>query len=170
MTALPKYLAAFILVCSALFTSSAWSVIELNEFPDELTKERYQDLIDELRCPKCQNQNLTDSNAQIAIDLRKKVRTLIEEGKSDDEIKSHLVARYGDFVLYRPEVKSETFVLWYAPAVLLGLGFLSLIIIVLNNRRKSVNTEASGSEASVNMSDDEREQQVKRLLEQNSRK
>lgn len=170
MNRLQALISVITLTCSALFVSSAWGVIELNSFPDEQTKERYQDLIDELRCPKCQNQNLTDSNAQIAIDLRKKVRTLIEEGKSDDEIKSHLVARYGDFVLYRPEVKSETFVLWYAPAVLLGVGFLSLIIIVLNNRRKSVHNGAVDSDSSADMSDDEREQQVKRLLEQNARK
>jgi cytochrome c-type biogenesis protein CcmH len=134
------------------------------EFDSEAEKERYQVLIDELRCPKCQNQNLADSNAQIAVDLRNKVRELMDQGKSDDEIKAHLVARYGDFVLYRPEVKTETYVLWYGPAIMLLFGALVVIIVLVNNKRKSADNDDTAN------SEEDREARLKKLLNENSEK
>ena len=156
-----KWALSLALVFSSLQT---FAVIELLEFDTEAEKERYQVLIDELRCPKCQNQNLADSNAQIAIDLRNKVRELMDQGKSDDEIKEHLVARYGDFVLYRPEVKTETYVLWYGPAIMLLFGALVVILVLVNNKRKSAdNDETTDSE-------EDREVRLKKLLNENSEK
>ena len=140
------------------------AVIELVEFDTEQEKARYQVLIDELRCPKCQNQNLADSDAQIAVDLRNKVRELMDQGKSDDEIKTHLVARYGDFVLYRPEVKKETYVLWYAPVILLLVGFLVVIFVMVSNKKSSEKDEVSfGSE-------DERQEKLRSLMKEKSEK
>lgn len=83
---------------------------------------RLKALENELRCLVCQNQTLAESNAPLAEDLRKEVRELAVAGKSDDDIRGYLVARYGDFVLYKPPVKSTTYLLWFGPFVLLAAG------------------------------------------------
>ena len=79
-------------------------------------------LAEELRCLVCQNQTLADSHADLAVDLRQEIRELMQKGQSDEEVKRYLVARYGDFVLYRPPLKSSTWLLWFGPAVLLVGG------------------------------------------------
>lgn len=85
-------------------------------------RERYHRLAEELRCLVCQNQTLADSNAELAADLRHQVEDQILAGRSDDEIKAYLVQRYGDFVLYRPPMKSNTWLLWLGPFALLLVG------------------------------------------------
>lgn len=82
---------------------------EQMSFSSELNKIRYQSLVEELRCPKCQNQNLADSGSGIAVDLRELVHQMIEQGKTDQEIVDYMVARYGSFVLYRPQHSTATF-------------------------------------------------------------
>lgn len=104
-------------------------------FQDEVTKIRFQALNKELRCPKCQNQNLADSNSPIAADLRKEVYQLLQQGKADSEIVNFMVDRYGEFVLYRPRVSQLTYVLWFGPIVLILGGMLIVVVIV---RRKPV--------------------------------
>ncbi len=96
---------------------------------------RFKVLGHELRCLVCQNQTLADSNADLARDLRTEVEAQIRQGKTDPQIKDYLVARYGDFVLYRPEVKSSTYLLWGGPFALLAGGGLAW---VLSRRRKHV--------------------------------
>ncbi len=91
-------------------------------FDDEGLERRFKALTEELRCLVCQNQNLADSDAPLAHDLRSEVFEMMKAGRSDQEIKQFLVDRYGDFVLYRPPLKSNTLVLWLAPAVLLAGG------------------------------------------------
>ena len=81
----------------------------------------------ELRCLVCQNQSLAESNAPLAQDLRNEVREQLAAGKSDDEVKAWLVARYGDFVLYRPPLKASTVLLWAGPFLFLAFGFLLLV-------------------------------------------
>jgi cytochrome c-type biogenesis protein CcmH len=98
-------------------------------------------LSQELRCLVCQNESLASSHAELADDLRREVRDLLREGKSDQEVKDFLVARYGDFVLYRPEVKPLTWVLWFGPFLLLGVAALFLGIY-LRQRRRLVETSA----------------------------
>lgn len=93
-------------------------------FENELEETRFRALTDELRCVMCQNQSLADSDAQIAIDLRREILQLIREGRSDTEIREFLVQRYGDFVLYRPSVSPATWLLWFGPALLLAVGGL----------------------------------------------
>lgn len=88
----------------------------------ELDEVRYHALIQELRCLVCQNQNLAESNAPLAQDLKQQVSEMLLAGKSDTEIKDYLIARYGDFVLYRPPFKPLTWLLWLGPFVLLGFG------------------------------------------------
>ena len=99
-------------------------------FVTAIQLQRYQALVFELRCPHCQNQNLADSDSQIAKDLRAEVVRLIKEGEKDDEIKDFMVARYGDFVLYRPPMQRNTLILWWAPFILLLIGALVFILIV----------------------------------------
>lgn len=89
---------------------------------DPADKARYDKLAHELRCLVCQNQTLADSNAELAADLRHQVETMIQAGRSNDEIKAYLVQRYGDFVLYRPPVQRNTWLLWLGPFALLLVG------------------------------------------------
>ncbi|QOL25866.1 cytochrome c-type biogenesis protein CcmH [Thalassotalea sp. LPB0316] len=119
------------LIIALLWLASAQaSPIDTYQFKNEVDKTRYQALVKELRCPKCQNQNLADSNSQIAVDLREQVYVMINEGKSDKEIVDYMVARYGDFVLYRPKVNEMTYILWFGPAVLLLIGAIVVVMIV----------------------------------------
>ena len=102
--------------------SSAWAVIETYEFSSIELEQRYRQLSQEIRCPKCQNQNIADSNAPIARDLRVVLHDQLETGRTDDEILAYMVERYGEFVRYRPAVDRQTFLLWWSPVVLLVLG------------------------------------------------
>jgi cytochrome c-type biogenesis protein CcmH len=104
------------------------------EFDDAEQLERYKVLIYELRCLVCQNQNIADSNAELAGDLRREVHRMILEGKSSQDVIDFMVARYGDFVLYRPPLKAKTLLLWGGPFVL-GLGALVLLLVQLRRRR-----------------------------------
>ena len=92
------------------------------QFQDRSEETRFHALVSELRCVMCQNQSLADSNAQIAHDLRREVLQLMRQGKSDEQVKQFLVARYGEFVLYQPRVESKTWLLWFGPALLLLAG------------------------------------------------
>ena len=91
-------------------------------FENQQQQDRFDKLTKELRCLVCQNQNLADSDAQLAHDLRREVYELLQTGRNDDEIKQFLVDRYGDFVLYRPPVQTNTYLLWLAPLALLLIG------------------------------------------------
>lgn len=94
---------------------------------DEAVEKRMVAISDELRCLVCQNESLSGSHAELANDLRREIRTLIKDGKSDGEIMDFMVSRYGDFVRYRPPLKGTTLLLWFGPAALLLLGLFSLI-------------------------------------------
>lgn len=134
----------FIFIMALSFTVNA--VIEIAPLSSEELEGRYRELIEELRCPKCQNQNLADSNSPISADLREQVRVLLEEGKSDEEVVAYLVDRYGDFVRYRPAVKENTLVLWFGPVL---VAFLGLIIILLFIRRQRGASVAKTGELSA---------------------
>jgi len=108
-------------------------VFEQREFDDAEQLERYKTLTYELRCLVCQNQNLADSDADLAADLRREVYRMIREGKSNEDVVDFMVARYGDFVLYRPPLKAKTVALWTAPFVL-GIGGVILLLVQLRRR------------------------------------
>jgi len=108
------------------------------QFRDAAEEERLHDLTAELRCVMCQNQSLADSSAPIAHDLRREVLKLMREGKSNGEIKEYLVARYGEFVLYKPSVEPTTWLLWFGPALLLLLGAFVAYRIVSKRGRRDV--------------------------------
>ena len=116
---------------------------------DEALDTRLKALENELRCLVCQNQTLADSNAPLAEDLRREVRELATGGKSDDEIRAYLVARYGDFVLYKPPVKSTTYVLWFAPFLLLVGGASAWWMLVRRRARVRANAESPPSDAAA---------------------
>jgi len=104
--------------------------IEFAEFDDPEQAELYKIMVDELRCLVCQNQNLADSNAPLAKDLRNEIQKMIKQGNSRDEIVDFMVARYGDFVLYRPPFKAYTLILWLGPFIGLVLAIYILINII----------------------------------------
>jgi cytochrome c-type biogenesis protein CcmH len=113
-------------------------------FRDGAEETRFRALVSQLRCVMCQNQSLADSNAQIAHDLRHEVLDLMREGRSDADIKRFLVARYGEFVLYRPRVESKTWLLWFGPALLLLAGGFVVARIV---RRHAGDGQAGDTQA-----------------------
>lgn len=126
-------LLAMIFAC--VFAFVAHAAIDPDEFENEAQRVRYQHFIADLRCPKCQNQNLAGSDAPIAMDLRKELRRLLQEGQSDQQIVDFMVARYGDFILYKPRFDRHTAVLWLTPAALLTLGIGVIGTILWRHRR-----------------------------------
>ena len=112
----------------ALLVSSpgAWAKEAVPTNMDPLRQKRAVELEANLRCLVCQNQTIADSNAELALDLRRQVREQIAEGRTDTEIIGYMVQRYGDFVLYKPPVKAATLLLWFGPALLLVLGIFAL--------------------------------------------
>jgi cytochrome c-type biogenesis protein CcmH len=98
-------------------------------FDDPREQARYRALGEQLRCLVCQGQSIADSNADLANDLKREVRRMMHEGRTDAEILDYMVARYGDFVLFKPPVKASTYALWYGPFVLLLLGLISWFLL-----------------------------------------
>ncbi len=119
---------------------------------DAVLDARLKKLENELRCLVCQNQTLADSNAELAADLRREVRELALAGKSDDEIRAYLVARYGDFVLYDPPVKPVTWMLWFGPFTLLSGGALVWWVVLRRRERRGPPAAATATaDASAEM-------------------
>lgn len=117
------------------FTHTALAAVDVYEFNTEDERRRYQKFLDELRCPKCKNQNLAGTNSQIAVDLRRELHKMVTDGKSDEEIIDFMVSRYGDFVLYRPPLKPSTMALWLGPVVFILTGATAVGVIVWRRRR-----------------------------------
>ena len=125
--------------------TSLEAAVEAKQFQSPQHEQRYKKLINEFRCVVCQNQNIADSNAELAKDLRKQVYKMINAGKSDDEILGFMVTRYGDFVLYRPLFNSTTFLLWTGPFIIFTFG-LYVLISFIRQRKKVVVTELSNTD------------------------
>lgn len=110
-----------------LFSSVAFSAIDALNFSSPQQESDYHQLTQSLRCPQCQNNNIADSNATIAVDMRGKVFELLQEGKSKNDVVDYMVARYGNFVTYDPPITASTLVLWIAPLLLVLLGVVFLL-------------------------------------------
>lgn len=139
------------LIFGLLLSLCSWSTfaaIDTYQFKDAEKQARFQKLTNELRCPKCQNQNIADSNAEIAADLRAKIHIMLEENKSDEDIIKYMLERYGDFVLYQPRLSKQTFLLWYLPALLLMLGLI-VIVLIVRFRKKAAQTQTENNALSV---------------------
>jgi len=139
--------------------SMAQAAIDAYTFKDEAERARYTELTRELRCPKCQNQDIADSNAPIAADLRKEIYRMLGEGQSNQQIIDFMVDRYGEFVRYKPELNAHTWLLWFGPAGLLLGGVLLIGVIVVRRRGQR-------SETADVLSDEER-QRLAHLLDKN---
>ena len=135
-----RWLAA--VVFGLTLTGIAHAAIDTYEFANDAERERFRELTKELRCPKCQNQDIADSNAPIATDLRREIFRMLGEGKDNQQILDFMVARYGDFVLYKPALTRKTAVLWFGPLALL-VGGLVVIGVIVGRRRRTEQTEGS---------------------------
>jgi len=137
----------------ALFGSTAHAIDPL-PFKDRAEEVRFQNLARQLRCLVCQNQDLADSDADLAKDLRKQVFEMMRAGKSDAEIKDFLVARYNDFVLYDPPLKPGTWLLWFTPFALVALGAIALVRILRRRARAAVSDALARGTPNDNRDDD----------------
>jgi len=135
-----------LLACLIAVGGRAFAIDTEPAFDDPVLQHRYESLNRELRCLVCQNQTIADSNATLAHDLRREVRDMIAAGKTDDEIREFMIERYGDFVLYRPRMTAQTFLLWAAPALLLLVGGVMLFRVVRRRAQES-EIEPDGPEA-----------------------
>ncbi|HEY7866100.1 MAG TPA: cytochrome c-type biogenesis protein [Psychromonas sp.] len=109
-----------------LFSPLAYSTTDIFEFDNAQQEQTFHDLTKQLRCPKCQNQNIADSKAQLAKDLRNKTYQLVKEGKSEEQVVAYMVARFGNFVRYDPPMTPATIFLWLGPLLFILLGFYFL--------------------------------------------
>lgn len=124
----------------------AQAAIEVAQFDDPDKEARYKQLITELRCLVCQNQNLADSNAELAQDMRRKTYDLVQGGATSEDVVDYMVKRYGDFVLYRPPLRSSTLLLWAGPFISLGGGILILLVMIRRRSRQQSTDAMSDSD------------------------
>jgi len=137
-----RALRAWLLALALVLAAGVASAVDPVELDDPVLQARYRELSHELRCMQCQNQSIADSPVGLAGDLRREVRELLVAGKSDDEIRSWMRERYGDFILFRPVFAARTAWLWLAPAVLLIIGLGVAVRVV----RQRASIAANGSE------------------------
>lgn len=128
-------LVGFTLLLAGLVQGAA---IEVREFDDPVMEKRYDSLTASMRCPTCQNQAINDSDAPVSGDMRDRVYLLLQEGRSDIEIRDHMVQRFGDYILYNPRLEGRTYLLWGLPAVLVVAGGILVMLLVRARRNASV--------------------------------
>ena len=137
--------AALLVLTFALFARSALAEVETVKPPIPLNEQQealYKGLLPELRCLVCQNESLAESQASLAADLRYEVRGLVAKGQDEAQIKKYLTDRYGDFVLYKPPLAPRTWILWFGPFVLLGVGLGMVFIFARRSRAAPASTAA----------------------------
>ena len=132
--------AASLLFAGVLVATGALAVDSSPPLPDPVQQQRYLALTHELRCMQCQNESIADSPLGLAADQRRNVRELVQAGESDYQIRDHMVARYGEFILFRPRMNWHNAWLWSAPALLMLVG-LVVAVRVLRDRRQRVDVE-----------------------------
>lgn len=146
------FLVTLSLACGLVFSSFAFAIDPL-PFKDHTQELRFQALTKQLRCLVCQNESLADSNAPLAADLRRDVFQQMQAGKSDDEIKVWLTARYSDFVLYDPPLHAGTWLLWFGPVIVLLVGG-AVVLIAVRRRARIVPAASTPTRAAVDAEDD----------------
>ncbi|NUU68592.1 cytochrome c-type biogenesis protein CcmH [Enterobacteriaceae bacterium BIT-l23] len=137
-----------------MMTLSAWAAIDTYQFKNEAQEQEFRQLTEQLRCPKCQNNSIADSNAMIAADMRQKVYELQQQGQNKQQIIDYMVARYGHFVTYEPPLTPLTILLWLIPALCVLGG---AVVIVMRSRRRGKRDESALNE--------QEQQRLKALLE-----
>lgn len=144
---------AMVILLALMLTGQAWAAIDTWQFKDEAQEQAFREITSQLRCPKCQNNSIADSNAMIASDMRQKVYELQQQGQNQKQIIDYMVARYGNFVTYEPPVTPGTLVLWLLPA----LFILGGIFVVVRRARK-------GQQTTSQPLNDLEQQRLKQLL------
>lgn len=124
----------------AICAQMAVAAIDVYDFSSEELRLRYQELIQELRCPKCQNQSLAGSDSPISADLRREIHRMLEDGLSDAQIKQFLVDRYGQFVLYEPPMSGNTLLVWVLPMGMAGIGLITIGLVLFRARRQALDS------------------------------
>lgn len=132
----------FFILPLLLLATTSFAIDASKEFADPALQARYETIISQVRCMQCQNQSLKDSDAFLAVDLRREIRGLLRAGKTDDEIYDFLVTRYGDFALYKPRMSGKTLFLWIAPLLLLVIGAFVAVKIVRGRMAMPLDDEA----------------------------
>lgn len=142
---------AFLLAVGAQsFTSDVHAAVDVYDFETAEQERRFRELSNEFRCPMCQNANLSSSPGGVAADLRREIYRMIMEGQTDQQIEEFMLARYGDFILYRPRLTLQTVLLWFGPLLFLAMGIWVAISIMRRSGRvspDSVSTLSSAEEA-----------------------
>ncbi len=144
-----KALTSIVTLCLMLAMPAVFAIDADEAFDDPAMSQRYRALIREVRCLVCQNESIADSNAPLAADLRREIRNLMEEGATDREIADFLVARYGNFVLFRPPLQPNTWLLWGAPFLLLIIGGIVFVRIVRTRAGQSLTDEPFDGEGDI---------------------
>lgn len=132
-----KFIKNVVLVAALIFTAHlSYAAIDAYDFDSEQKAQEFRELTLQLRCPKCQNNSIGDSNAIIATDMRAKVYELMQEGYTKQQIIDYMIERYGNFVTYQPPMNAATLILWLGPLLFLGFGIL---FVVRMSRKKATN-------------------------------
>lgn len=152
----------WLMVSLFVFSVNVQAVIETFEFENNVKRQLFQQLSEELRCPKCQNQNLSGSNAEIAQDLRNELYKMVVADQTTAQIKDFMVDRYGEFVLYKPRVNSLTYALWYGPFVLLFIGLI--IVLTISKKKPSKAVLVDENIAAVPLQNAEHAQRLRVLM------
>lgn len=134
----------FILLAAMLAVVPAAAIDTGIAFDDPVLQARYDKLISEVRCVQCQNNSIKDSNVLLASDLRREIRRLISEGKTDAEVQDFLVARYGEFALYRPRTSGKTLILWIAPFLFVLFGVFAMYRVVRHRMAMPIDDDGEG--------------------------
>ena len=140
-----RHLIAMVLLVAGL-SMSAWANIDTYQFDNPRQEAQYRALIEEFRCPKCQNQNLAGSDAPIALDLKQKTYEMVMDGQTDQQIRTYMIDRYGDFVTYRPPVRPSTWILWFFPPLLLVVVLVGWLVLVHRRQRQNATQQLSAVE------------------------
>lgn len=148
-----KYFSLLFIFASSVAISAP---VEINQFDTPQQEADYRALIQELRCPQCQNNNIADSNATISTDMRAKTLELLKEGKSKTEVVDYMIERYGNFVTYNPPMTPATIVLWILPLLLIGLG-LTIVLRRKKAKRQAVDSSRNFANTTQNLNQDEQE-------------
>jgi len=144
------FVRAALVALGVALAGNALAIDTERDFQDPALQARYEGITKELRCLVCQNETIADSNASLAVDLRREVHKMIAEGKTDEEIKEFMLARYGDFVLYKPRMTGKNLVLWAAPVLLLLVGVFAAVRFIRKRAAEAdiaTDTDNAGSEA-----------------------
>lgn len=128
-----------------LMAGLAQAAVEVREFDDPVLEKRYRDLTASLRCPKCENQAIDESNAPVSADMRDRVYALLQDGRSDIEIRDHMAMRFGDYVLYNPRLEGRTWLLWGLPGGLVVVG-AGVVLLIVRSRRQASARELTSEE------------------------